>query len=100
MDDKITIPLIILNEKDNVGVALKDISEGDYTLNIFNIKKRVKVKKKIKVGFKVSLKFILKNDYIYKYGEIIGIALTNIEPGEEIHIHNMQSLIKNDDKRV
>ncbi|MDQ6598863.1 SAF domain-containing protein [Bacillus salipaludis] len=27
---------------------------------------------------------------ILKYGEVIGLATTDIEPGEHVHIHNLE----------
>jgi len=64
--------LLIINKKDNVGVNLSN-------------------KSKIKLGHKIALKNIKKGEYIYKYGEIIGIAKNNIKKDEWVHSHNLIS---------
>ena len=90
--------IIILNRKDNVGVALKDIPEGKYALNYEGEESHLTLKERIRAGFKISLQYIKQNDMIYKYGHVIGIAQRNIKSGEKVHIHNMGGLIKNERK--
>ncbi len=63
---------IVINEKDNVGVTL------DGTENI-------------PAGHKYALKDIPENDYVIKYGEIIGRAKCDIKKGEWVHTHNVKS---------
>ena len=60
--------IIKLNEKDNIGIAPMDIPEK-VDLNI-----GIKSKTKIPYGHKISLKDIQKGDYIYRYGQKIGIS--------------------------
>lgn len=79
--------VILLDEKDNVATALKDINRGSKILG-------VTVKADIGAGFKVSLKDIPKGGKIYKYGHVIGIAKSEIKAGERVHIENLSSLIK------
>jgi len=64
--------LLVINNKDNVGVNLSN-------------------KSKIKLGHKIALKDIKKGEYILKYGEIIGVAKNNIKKGEWVHSHNLIS---------
>lgn len=40
----------------------------------------------------MAIKDIPKGGEIIKYGEIIGRATANIEPGEHVHVHNVESL--------
>ena len=75
--------IIKLNEKDNIGIAPMDIPEK-VDLNI-----GIKSKTKIPYGHKISLKDIQKGDYIYRYGQKIGISIVNISQGEHVHSHNM-----------
>ena len=63
---------IIINKKDNVGVCLT--AHGD-----------------IPAGHKYALCDIKANDFIIKYGEIIGRATCDISKGEWVHSHNVKS---------
>lgn len=85
--------IIILNEKDNVGVALKDILPGTYLLNNDDKELKIIIKEKIEAGFKVCVQHINNKDVIYKYGRVIGSASKDINPGEKVHIHNINSLL-------
>ena len=64
--------LVIINEKDNVGVRLIATD-------------------KIPAGHKFALRDIAKGEYVIKYGEIIGRATENIKKGEWVHTHNVKS---------
>lgn len=63
---------LIINSKDNVGVMLVDSAA-------------------VPKGHKFALKDIKKGEPIYKYGEIIGRAKTDIKKSEWIHSHNLAS---------
>ena len=63
---------VIINEKDNVGVALS----GD---------------DRIPSGHKYALCDIAAGDYVVKYGEVIGRATRDILAGEWVHTHNLKS---------
>ena len=75
--------IIKLNEKDNIGIAPMDIPQN------ININYGIKSINNIPYGHKISLKKIKSGDFIFKYGQIIGISNKNIEPGEHVHSHNM-----------
>ena len=75
--------IIKLNEKDNIGIAPMDIPEN-VDLNI-----GIKSKTKVPYGHKISTKNIKKGEFIFRYGQIIGISLTNIMQGEHVHSHNL-----------
>ncbi|WP_197284402.1 SAF domain-containing protein [Bacillus sp. JCM 19041] len=44
----------------------------------------------IAFGHKFALVNIKKGTDIFKYGEIIGIASSDIDAGEHVHIHNVE----------
>ena len=44
----------------------------------------------IPVGHKFAIRDIVKNDYIIKFGQIIGQATRKINKGEHVHVHNMK----------
>ena len=55
-------------------------------------KQMLKVLNDIPYGHKVAISKIEKGELINKYGEEIGIATKNIEPGEHVHVHNLDSM--------
>ena len=75
--------IIKLNEKDNIGIASMDIPENvDLNIGIKSITK-------IPYGHKISIENIRKGDYIFRYGQKIGISLVDIKKGEHVHSHNL-----------
>jgi altronate hydrolase len=75
---------IRLNKKDNVVVALQDLDLGDY-LDSENLN----VSGSIPAGHKVASCRIKKGEYILKYGQIVGVASTEINAGKHVHTHNV-----------
>lgn len=75
---------LILNPKDNVGVALSECSLG-------LIADGVELNEVIPQGHKYSLKKIQKNESIIKYGNIIGYAISEIPAGSHVHTHNTRT---------
>jgi len=78
--------MLIINEKDNVGVLLEDFKAGE-VCRYRDID--VKALEDIQFGHKIALKDMSSGDIVYKYGEEIGYALENIAKGQWIHNHNM-----------
>lgn len=83
---------IVINEKDNVAVAIADISRGssiqpdkgcsatEYT-----------AQDDIPAGHKLSLTDIARGDSIIKYGYTIGYATVDIPAGRHVHTQNLRS---------
>lgn len=80
-----------LNQKDNVVVALRGIKEGDW-LSIQGDTDTVQVLQKIPYGHKIAVGFIPKGGKIIKYGECMGIATDDIQPGFHVHVFNVRGL--------
>lgn len=78
--------LLVINEKDNVGVLLEDSKKGDYCKYM---DEEIKILEDIHFGHKIALKDFSKEEIVYKYGEEIGYALEEIAKGQWIHNHNM-----------
>jgi altronate hydrolase len=74
-----------LSEKDNVAVAVKTLSPGDKIQE-----EGVVSGNRIPPGHKVATVRIEAGQPIFKYGQIIGFASRKIEPGEHVHIHNVE----------
>src|SRR5262245_37060478 len=86
MMDKATGSVLLLNEKDSVGVARTPIPEGsEITVN----GNKVTVGQTITPGHKIALKPIPSGSLISKYGETIGRASEEIAPGSWVHTHNV-----------
>jgi len=79
---------IIIDSKDNCATALEDIPQ-DTKINLRD--KSFKIHHRIPLGHKFAITNIGKEDYIIKYGEIIGIATEKINEGDWIHTHNIKS---------
>jgi len=79
---------VILNLADNVAVALDEIPENEKIY--ISEDTFLKIINKIEFGHKFSIKKINQGEPIVKYGEIIGRSSRVIEPGEHVHIHNVE----------
>lgn len=80
--------IIKINEKDNVIVALRDLSKNE-VIEIEN--KNIEVKEDIKRGHKIAIDNISLEENIIKYGYPIGHATKNISVGEWVHTHNIRT---------
>ena len=92
--------IIKLHEKDNIAVAPMIIPAHE------NINSDLTSIDLIPFAHKIALSKIEKSNFIYKYGQIIGIASRDILPGEHVHTHNLEFSefkrnfeIKNNQKR-
>jgi altronate dehydratase small subunit len=79
---------LVLDERDNVATLLEDceagrtFEAGDGT---------VKLSTAIAFGHKFALGRIERSQPVYKYGEVIGRATEDVEPGDWVHTHNCRS---------
>jgi len=84
---------LVLNSKDNVGVALVDLEQGTgLDLKINGQIVSVKLVEPIRYQHKFSVKHIGCGSKIIKFGEVIGEATKDIKPGQHVHMHNMIGL--------
>lgn len=83
-----------VNDKDNVAtIFANDVKEG-MAVNIRDKKGNSvteTVRADIPYGHKVAVKPIRKGEPIVKYGEEIGVATQDIETGDYVHVHNLDS---------
>ncbi|MDR3594131.1 altronate dehydratase family protein [Clostridium sp.] len=80
--------IIKINEKDNVVVALKDLSKSEI-IEINNT--RIEIKEDVKRGHKIAISNFSVDEDVIKYGYPIGHAIKNIEIGEWVHTHNIKT---------
>lgn len=81
-------PYLKIHTKDSVAVALKALPSGTF---IELDGKRISLRQEIPSGHKFSLTFLPKGAEIIKYGNPIGTAKEDIEPGEWVHTHNLKT---------
>lgn len=83
---------VVINEKDNVATVVDNLpAESVVSFFIGQTEQQLKLLENIPSGHKFAIKKIPRNGDVLKYGESIGSATREINPGEHVHIHNMQS---------
>jgi len=90
-----SINAILIHEDDNVvtvtrAIPKDSIVEYDKGGNVIH----VKALNDIPLFHKVAVADIDKNENVYKYGQLIGKAVTDIAKGSHVHDHNIVSPIK------
>ena len=88
------IAFIVHAKKDHVGVATRDITQGeklegwvmedDSTVT-------VSANKDIPLGHKVATSAVKKGDRVIKYGVSIGKSTEDINVGDHVHTHNLKT---------
>ena len=84
MDKPNTEPrTLVLNDKDNVAIALSNVEQGAVTQQ--GVTARVRVPK----GHKIATRKIATGEPVLKFGQIIGFATNDIAPGDWVHVDNI-----------
>jgi altronate dehydratase small subunit len=79
--------------KDNVGIALMDLEAGSVLeLKAGERNVTVKLMEPVTYQHKFSIAPMVPEEDVVKYGEVIGKATKQIDPGQHVHIHNMIGL--------
>jgi hypothetical protein len=82
------IRFLHLHADDNVVVLAQDARAG----NVVKIQGDVvTVQADLTMGHKLAFRAIPKGAEVLKYGAPIGLAATDIQPGEHVHLHNLNS---------
>ncbi|MGA8026965.1 MAG: altronate dehydratase family protein [Bryobacteraceae bacterium] len=79
-------PVILLHPRDNVAVARVLLPAGQ---QIEVNEATVFAKAAIPAGHKVALRKIAAGEPVYRYGNVIGFATGDIQPGEHVHVQNV-----------
>ncbi len=83
--------VVQLHPLDNVGIA-KSLLQPGTTLAWESAESRlihVPVREPIPPAHKIALREIPMGQTVLRYGQVIGIALQDIGPGEHVHTHNL-----------
>lgn len=82
----------VIDARDNVAVVLGDVKAGDtITFTKEKVSCSVVAVSDIPRYHKTSIAAISKGAPIVKYGEHIGLAGEDIQPGTHVHVHNVLS---------
>jgi altronate dehydratase small subunit len=83
---------IVIKRQDNVATAIRDIEEGKMaTVGIEDDTLIVRAIQPIPLGHKLALRRMQSGEEILKYGTVIGRATKDIQVGEHVHVHNVES---------
>lgn len=79
---------IVLDARDNVAVATDALAPGE-AIDLGDA--AVSLTEAIPVGHKFATAPIAVDAHVYKYGEVIGVAIAAIPVGAHVHVHNVLS---------
>jgi altronate dehydratase small subunit len=82
----------VVENKDNVATAIREVS-ADETIEIAvgDDTRTIKISDDVPFGHKIAIEDIAEGDTVYKYAKSIGNASQDIEAGEWVHVHNVES---------
>lgn len=80
---------LLMAERDTVVTALDDLEVGAELPREDD--ETVVLSEDVPFGHKIAFTPIETGDSVYKYGEVIGKATQDIDPGEWVHTHNCES---------
>ena len=82
------------HDDDNVATVFGDVGEG-VIVSVLDKKGSIaeyKANSAIPYGHKIALVPIAVGEQVTKYGEEIGIASAEINTGDYVHVHNIESI--------
>lgn len=80
---------LIVNKRDNVAVALRDLKAGEIV--IIHGEELFALVEDIPASHKLALREIEAEEEIVKYGEVVGVSVKKIVRGAWVHTHNLES---------
>ena len=91
-----SVPQLLVHEKkDTVGVVviegLKAGTDMTAVVTADNSSFKLKAKMDVPIGHKVALADIKSGDTVWKYGQDIGKAVSDIAKGDHVHVHNLKT---------
>ncbi len=91
---------ILIDPRDNVATAVTDLKKGaevEFSESGKDIS--VVLRQDIALGHKFAVRKIAGGTPVVKYGETIGVATVNIQPGQHVHTHNVEGTRGRGDKQ-
>ena len=87
---KLSKSVIRIHAQDTALVALNQVFPGDVMSTDLG---EIHIHEEIQKGHKIALTAHKTGQVVYKYGYPIGLATTDIMPGDHIHTHNLKSAL-------
>jgi altronate dehydratase small subunit len=85
--------VFVVEKEDNVGTAVGESIEKGETVGtegrITNL--TVEARSDIAYGHKIAIHDIAQGEQVIKYGLSIGTASQDIQSGDHVHVHNVES---------
>ena len=89
----------VVDPDDNVATFLRDVEAGEeLDIPVNDDVVTVTVNDDIGFGHKVAIEAIPNGETVRKYGKSIGNATVDIEKGDRVHAHNVESNYGRGDK--
>jgi len=83
---------IVMKPIDNVCTVVETVEAStEVSAEIDGKTLSVVVSERIPFGHKFALKPIKIGEPVLKYGEVIGLATKEIQTGQHVHVHNLES---------
>ena len=83
---------LLTNPIDNVATVVRDISKNEkITYLLYEDLKTVAANASIPIYHKIALCAIPSGSDVIKYGQVIGMATSDIIKGDWVHVHNVES---------
>ena len=79
---------VIIHAEDNVAVAVAAIRTGEA---VTGVGRELRARQDIPRNHKIALREIPAGAKIVKYGEAIGVAISDLRPGDWVHTHNLKA---------
>ena len=93
------IHAIVMKSVDNVCTVVETVEAStDVSTEIDGKTVTLLVSERIPLGHKFAIKPIKTGDPVIKYGETIGLATKEIQSGQHVHVHNLESCRGRGDK--
>lgn len=87
---------MMIDAKDNVVVAIEALAKGDRVSYLCGgEEKQLTAQADITIYHKLAARGIKAGEPVVKYGEHIGVAVCDIQPGEHVHVHNVEGRREN-----
>jgi len=83
---RLTEKAVVLRPEDDVAIAKAELASG---LVLQDADGPLEIRGDVHPGHKVARRAIRSGDPVRRYGQIIGYASADIQPGEHVHVHNL-----------
>jgi altronate hydrolase len=83
-----TFDAVLLHPDDNICVAARNLDSGT---EISAGPHTVRLVESVRLGHKIALRPIAAGERVLKFGQTIGFATRDVEPGQWVHTHNLSA---------